>query len=86
MAVVSQNDKIHAQPKLQDDLAQILLKWKKYEFAVSTDIEKIFGMMQIQPCRRDFQRIIYRPAKGMPIQEYVLTTVSFHETPATYCL
>lgn len=67
----------HTGRKLQDGQAQILLKWRKFQYDVSYDIEKVFRMVNVQPSHRNFQR-------AMPIQECVLTTVLFDETPAAF--
>lgn len=66
---LSLNDKLRNGPKLEDDLAQILLKWRKSEFAVSANIEKMFRVVKVQPWHRNFQPVLYRPTRDKPVQE-----------------
>lgn len=56
---ISLNNQLHTGPKLQDDLTSIMLKWRKYEYAFSSDIEKMFRMINMQPCHWDFQRVLH---------------------------
>lgn len=49
-----------------------------------SDTEKMFRMVIMQPYQRNFQRVLYRSTRDVLIQEYVLKTVPFGETPASH--
>ncbi|XP_036320416.1 uncharacterized protein LOC118734872 [Rhagoletis pomonella] len=44
---VSLNDCLYNGPKMQNDLANILLNWRQYKFSFTGDIEKIYGQILV---------------------------------------
>lgn len=46
---VSLNDTQHVGPTVQDKLADILLRFRRYPVAVVADVEKMFRQIQINP-------------------------------------
>ena len=78
------NDCLHVGPKLQADLFDILLRWRKSRYVFSADIEKMFRQIQIDPEDRAFQRILWRPLEDQPIQIYDLCTVTYGLASSPY--
>lgn len=49
-------------PKLQDDLADLLLRFRRYEYALTADIAKMFRQIEIHEEDRKYQ-ILSRPGR-----------------------
>lgn len=81
---LSLNSLLEPGSKLQLDLHQIILRWRKHKFVISGDIEKMFGRIVMAPEDRDLQRIVWRDQPNDPISEYQLNTVTYGTAPATY--
>lgn len=87
---VSLNDILKCGPTVQQDLFSILVRFRKHQFALTSDIEKMFR--QIKVAREDWglQNIVWRSNPKELLRSYQLTTVTYGTTPAsflsTYCL
>ncbi|XP_036347949.1 uncharacterized protein LOC118757336, partial [Rhagoletis pomonella] len=73
---VSLNDCLHTGPKLQSDLASLLLKWRLHRVAFMADIEKCFRQIIVSDEDADMQRIFWRNTEGEP-QIFRLRTVTY---------
>lgn len=54
----SLNDFLLTGPKLQSDLAAIILRWRQWCYVYTADIEKMFRQILVDPRDSDFQRIL----------------------------
>ncbi|XP_011688835.1 PREDICTED: uncharacterized protein LOC105450597 [Wasmannia auropunctata] len=72
---VSLNECLHVGPKLQQDLADVLLRWRRHSFVFLADVEKMYRQIEVHPADRDFQRILWSP-DGEP-DEYQLSIVTY---------
>lgn len=79
---VSVNDCLHAEPKLQQDLDAVLLRWRIHAFAFAADITKMYRQISVHQEDRDYQRILW--SESGPPQEFQLTTVTYGLTCAPY--
>ncbi|XP_055714315.1 uncharacterized protein LOC129808562 [Phlebotomus papatasi] len=80
----SLNSVLHAGPKLQQNLNQIIIRWCKYKYVYTADIEKMFRQIIVAEEHRDYLRILWRDSPEQPIREYRLNTVTYGTAPATY--
>lgn len=80
----SLNDTLMNGPKVQDDLFAILLRFRCYNIAITSDIQKMYRQIEIHNEDRDFQRILWRDDPLKPIKEYRLCTVTYGTTSASY--
>lgn len=80
----SLNDTMHAGPRLQDDLSDILLRWRKHRVVFSADIEKMYRQILLTEEDQKYHRILWRFNRSEPIQEFALTTVTYGTTSAPY--
>lgn len=71
-------------PKLQRDLASIILHWRLFCFVCTADIAKMFRQILIHPADADFQRILWRSHQDEPIHSYRLLTVTYGPALAPY--
>lgn len=80
----SMNDELCAGPALQNDLPEVLSRWRKHKFAFCADIEKMFRQIQVASQHRQFQQILWRYNPKDAISIYKLNTVTYGTTSAPY--
>jgi hypothetical protein len=61
---VSLNDILHTGPKLQEDLFDILLRFRSHQYVFIGDIEKMYRQFIARPEDRKYQRILWRADKA----------------------
>ena len=61
---VSLNDEIHAGPKLQQDLFDVLLRFRRDPVAVACDIKEIYMQIGIEEQDRPYFRMLWRDLKA----------------------
>ncbi|GAB0093955.1 hypothetical protein DMENIID0001_091490 [Sergentomyia squamirostris] len=81
---VSLNDLLHTGPKIQEDLRNILTRWRKYRYVYTADAEKMFRQVELDEKDRNYTRILWRESARDPIQEFQLNTVTYGTGPATF--
>lgn len=74
---VSLNDCLMIGPKIQDDLSIILLRWRKFPFAFTGDVEKMYRQIRIHKSDQHLQHVLWRESSDLPIADYVLLTVTY---------
>nr|XP_024215960.1 uncharacterized protein LOC106692822 [Halyomorpha halys] len=75
----SLNDLLHSGPKLQRDLAMILIRFRLYAVAVCADIVKMYRQIIIHDDDRKYQHILWRSDTSEAIQEFELNTLAEDE-------
>ncbi|XP_050065661.1 uncharacterized protein LOC126554646 [Aphis gossypii] len=87
---ISLNDVLRCGPVVQQDLFSILIRFRKHQFVLTSDIEKMFRQIKVATEDWDLQRIVWRSSPQELLRSYQLTTVTYGTTPAsflsTYCL
>ncbi|GFW11417.1 integrase catalytic domain-containing protein [Trichonephila clavipes] len=69
---------------VQEDLFSIMVRFRKHKYAFTTDIEKMFRMINIHPEQTCLQRILWKKGIGEPIKTYELNTVTYGTVSAPY--
>jgi len=80
----SLNDVLLTGPKLQNDITDILLRFRFPRFVFVADICKMYRHILIRPEHRSFQHILWRPSSAEELIEYELNTVTYGTGPAPY--
>lgn len=78
------NDQQLPGPKLQDDLNAIFLRFRKRKFALTADIKQMFRQVNVSPLDWDHQRLIWRDSPSQPLDEYIMTVVTWGMTSAGF--
>ncbi|XP_017475229.1 PREDICTED: uncharacterized protein LOC108365650 [Rhagoletis zephyria] len=81
---MSLNDLMYTGPTVQSELFTILLRFRLPRFVFTTDVEKMYRQMLIQPDERKFQLIIWRKDSSLPIKHYQLNTITYGTRSAPY--
>ncbi|XP_037822009.1 uncharacterized protein LOC119610737 [Lucilia sericata] len=80
----SLNDQLCSGPALQNDLPQIINRWRRHRIGFCADIEKMFRQIEVCQEHRRFQQILWRFNPNEEISVYELNTVTYGTTPAPY--
>lgn len=73
----SLNQCFHTSPKLQQDIADILLQFRVHEFAFTADLCKMYRQILVIPKYRRYQHILWRSSPLDQLKEYELNTVTY---------
>lgn len=80
----SLNNVLMVGPTIQDDLFNILVRWRQHRVVFNADAEKMYRQVLIHKEDADFQRIVWRRDKMEPIKDYCLNTVTFGVASAPF--
>lgn len=80
----SLNDRMIVGPKIQNDLATLLIQFRKHAIALVADVEKMYRMIWLTASDSLYQRILWRESPEFPIQQYIIQTVMFGNASAPF--
>lgn len=81
---ISLNDTLHVGPKVQNDIFDIIIRFRTHKFVFTADIRKMYRQIAISPEDRCYQQILWRDNAQQPIQVYNLNTVTYGLSSAPY--
>ncbi|XP_055308238.1 uncharacterized protein LOC129572320, partial [Sitodiplosis mosellana] len=70
--------------KLQKDLYETIMRFRRHRVAVYADIRKMFNQVRLARDQWNLQRIFWRESSDEPLREYWLTVVIFGNTSSAY--
>ena len=80
---ISLNDVIHPGPKLQKNLFNVLVRFRRNPIALACDIKEMFLQVEVQEKDRSYFRILWRKLDvDQEQKEYELNRVVFGKNPA----
>ncbi|XP_050300129.1 uncharacterized protein LOC126738734 [Anthonomus grandis grandis] len=71
-------------PTLQDELFQIILRFRQHNVVICADIIKMYRQILIHPSQLDLQRIVWRSDPSHDLLTYKLQTVTYGTSSAPY--
>ena len=74
---VSLNDILMTGPKVQDDLFDIVQRFRLHRIVMSSDVKELYRQVWVYPDDRYLQRILWRKTPDQPITTYELNTVTY---------
>lgn len=74
---LSLNDIMLKGYQIQPDLYNILCRFRSYKYALTSDIEKMYRQVQINPCQRFLLNILWRDSPQDPLKCIELLTVTY---------
>lgn len=69
---ISLNDAQFIGPKLQRNLHEIIMRFRRHKIAISADISKMYRQIGIVPEQWNLQRIFFRESANQPLKPYPL--------------
>lgn len=81
---VSLNDTMLVGPVVQSDLVSVILRFRKFQYAITADITKMYRQINIKPKYQLFQRILWRDKPSDNIRCLQLSTVTYGTASASF--
>lgn len=81
---VSLNDKLMIGPKLQQDLFDIVCRFRVHKYVCTADIAKMYRQIRLSDECNPYHRILWRDNESNSVQTFELTTVTYGTGPASY--
>ncbi|XP_029158089.1 uncharacterized protein LOC114930491 [Nylanderia fulva] len=81
---VSLNNVLQVGPRLQQELREVLLRWRMHRVVFAADIEQMFRQIAVHPEDWPLQQILWREDPEQPIGCYRLNTVTYGTASAPY--
>lgn len=81
---LSLNDILMTGPNIQDSLFSILLRFRKHNYVITADVEKMYRQVDIIERQRDLQRIIWRNNPNETLNHFRLNTITYGTAPASF--
>ena len=80
----SLNDCLLLGPRLQDDVFDILIRFRLHQYALSADVAKMYRQVGLDKSDRDFHRILWRDYVTDEIREPRMTRVTYGVASSSY--
>ncbi|XP_054709666.1 uncharacterized protein LOC129219330 [Uloborus diversus] len=80
----SLNDLLSKGGVIQEDLFSILIRFRKYIYAFTTDIKQMFRMIEVDSSQTKLQKILWKESEFAPTKIYQLQTVTYGTASAPY--
>ena len=80
----SLNDCLLLGPRLQDDVFDILIRFRLHQYALSADVAKMYRQVGLDKSDRDFHRILWRDYVTDEIRELRMTRVTYGVASSSY--
>ncbi|XP_058817006.1 uncharacterized protein LOC131680301 [Topomyia yanbarensis] len=80
----SLNEALCVGPVVQDDLLNIILRFRTFPVALVGDIAKMYRQVQVHSDDTPLQRILWRFSQHSPVQTYELLTVTYGLGPSSF--
>ena len=81
---ISSNEAQFVGPKLQRNLYEILMRFRRHKIAISADIKSMFLQVRLNQEQWNLQRIFWREHSHQPLKEYWLVVVTFGLASSPY--
>lgn len=83
-ANVSLNDELLVGPQLQEELRNIVMRWRMKRICFIADIQKMYRQVLVKKSDADYQRILWRTDSSQDVKSYRLLRVTFGTAAAPY--
>ena len=74
---ISLNDTLQVGPTIYASLTNILIRFRSFKIAVSSDICKMYRAVELSPSDRDLHRFVWRRDSSTPLSDYRMTRITF---------
>lgn len=74
---VSLNDQLLVGPTVHSSLVDLLLRFRWFRVALTTDVSKMYRGVELVSSDRDFHRFVWRSDSALPLVDYHMTRLTF---------
>jgi len=78
------NDYLFAGPKLQQDLSEILVRFRLHSVVFTADMRQMFRQIAVTSKHHTYQRLLYYFKLKDSVQKFQMTTVTFSQRSSTF--
>lgn len=71
-------------PKLQNDLAVTLMRFRTHKIALSADVKAMYCQVEIDDSHKKYQKILWRNSPKKPVGVYLLNRVAYGQSAAPH--
>ena len=71
-------------PKVQDDIFDILLRFRFFKIVMSADVAKMYRQVGLNEKHRDYHRLLWRFSPKEDVQTYRMTRVTYGVASSSY--
>ena len=71
-------------PKLQDDIFDILIRFRFFKIGMSADVAKMYRQVELNEKPRDYHRLLWRFGPNEDVQTYRMTRVTYGVASSSY--
>ena len=80
----SVNDTLLVGPTLHSPLVDVLLQFRLYHVALTTDVSRMYCAVQLTDSDKDLHRFVWRRNPDEPLQDYQMTRVTFGVSASSF--
>ena len=80
----SLNDTLLVGPTVHPPLVDVLLRFRSYRVALTTDVSKMYRAIQLVPSDQDLHRFVWRKNPSDCLQDYRMTRVTFGVSASSF--
>ncbi|XP_077258528.1 uncharacterized protein LOC143895349 [Temnothorax americanus] len=80
----SLNDIMRVGPTIQQELFEIVVRFRYHQFVLTGDIPKIYRQVCINPKQRNLQRILWKPGPNSTIEEFTMHVLMFGNSASLF--
>ena len=81
---VSLNDQLLVGPTVHPPLNDVLIRFRKHPYVLTTGVSKMYRAVTLTPEHRDFHRFLWRDKDTDPVVDYRMTRVTFGIASAAF--
>ena len=74
---ISLNDTLQVGPTIYPSLTDILIRFRSFKIALSSDISKKYRAIELSLSDRDLHRFVWRRDSFTPLSDYQMTRITF---------
>ena len=81
---VSLNDTLLVGPTVHSSLLDVLLRFRLYRVALTTDVSRMYRSIELAPSDRDLHRFVWRKKTNEPLGDFRMTRVTFGVSASSF--
>ena len=81
---VSLNDQLLVGPTVHPPLNDVLIRFRRYPYVLTTNVSKMYRTISLAPEDRDYHRFLWRDKPTDLVTDYQMTTVTFRIASAAF--
>ncbi|KMQ87772.1 hypothetical protein RF55_12859 [Lasius niger] len=81
---ISLNDVLMVGPTLQQDLLDIIFRFRSWQYVITADVEKMYRQVRIDQSQTQYQRILWQTNTEEEVKAFELKTVTYGTASASF--